>query len=82
MPLVKQRNLLLMGNFSFQVNHTVQHDMWFNNAPWNDAASWSDGFFKLGQKAGGEDGGVPRRRPGVRAEPGRRRARRSPRSSA
>ena len=26
--------------------------MWFNNAPWNDAASWSEGFFKAGQKAG------------------------------
>src|SRR4051812_16518830 len=52
MPLVKQRGLLLMGNFSFQVNHTVQHDMWFNNSPWNDATSWSDGFFKAGQKVG------------------------------
>src|SRR6185436_12636087 len=52
MPLVKQRGLLLMGNFSFQVNHTVQHDMWFNNSPWNDASSWSDGFFKNGQKLG------------------------------
>jgi branched-chain amino acid transport system substrate-binding protein len=52
MPLVKQRGLLLMGNFSFQVNHKVQHDMWFNNSPWNDASSWSDGFFKAGQRAG------------------------------
>ena len=52
MPLVKQRGLLLMGNFSFQVNAKVQHDMWFNNAPWNDASSWSDGFFKNGQKLG------------------------------
>src|SRR5437764_15110446 len=52
MPLVKQRGLLLMGNFSFQVNHKVEHDMWFNNSPWNDATSWSDGFFKAGQKAG------------------------------
>jgi branched-chain amino acid transport system substrate-binding protein len=52
MPLVKQRDLLLMGNFSFQVNAKVQHDMWFNNSPWNDASSWSDGFFKAGQKAG------------------------------
>ncbi len=52
MPLVKQRGLLLIGNFSFQVNHKVQHDMWFNNSPWNDASSWSDGFFKAGQKAG------------------------------
>src|SRR5882672_761903 len=52
MPMVKQRGLLLMGNFSFQVNSKVQHDMWFNNSPWNDASSWSDGFFKAGQSAG------------------------------
>jgi branched-chain amino acid transport system substrate-binding protein len=52
MPMVKQRGLLLMGNFSFQVNAKVQHDMWFNNSPWNDAASWSDGFFAIGRKAG------------------------------
>src|SRR5919109_197766 len=52
MPLVKQRGLLLMGNFSFQVNAKVQHDMWFNNSPWNDASSWSDGFIRAGQKAG------------------------------
>ena len=52
MPMVKQRGLLLMGNFSFQVNAKVQHDMWFNNSPWNDAASWSDGFVKNGQKLG------------------------------
>jgi branched-chain amino acid transport system substrate-binding protein len=45
MPLVKQRGLLLMGNFSFQVNRTVRHDMWFNNSPWNDAHSWTNGFF-------------------------------------
>jgi len=52
MPMVKQRGLLLMGNFSFQVNAKVQHDMWFNNSPWNDASSWSDGFFKAGQGVG------------------------------
>jgi branched-chain amino acid transport system substrate-binding protein len=51
MPLVKQRHLLLMGNFSFGVNK-VGHDMYFNNAPWNDAASWTDGFFELGRQAG------------------------------
>src|SRR6476660_4546926 len=54
MPMVKQRGLLLMGNFSFQVNAKVQHDMWFNNSPWNDASSWSDGFFKNGQKVGSD----------------------------
>jgi branched-chain amino acid transport system substrate-binding protein len=52
MPLVKERRKLLMGNFSFQVNAKVQHDMWFNNSPWNDASSWSDGFFAAGKKAG------------------------------
>ena len=52
MPLVKQRGLLLMGNFSFQVNRAVRHDMWFNNAPWNDARSWSQGFFEAGDKLG------------------------------
>jgi branched-chain amino acid transport system substrate-binding protein len=52
MPLVKQRDLLLMGNFSFQVNHTVKHDKWFNNSPWNDAASWSDGFIGAGRQLG------------------------------
>src|SRR6185295_6803336 len=54
MPLVKQRDLLLMGNFSFGVNNVVKHDMWFNNAPWNTAASWSDGFIEAGQKLGGK----------------------------
>ncbi|HUQ75156.1 MAG TPA: amino acid ABC transporter substrate-binding protein [Burkholderiales bacterium] len=52
MPLVKQRDILLMGNFSFQVNHTVKHDKWFNNAPWGDATSWTEGFLQVGQKAG------------------------------
>src|SRR5436190_11478429 len=52
MSLVKERGKLLMGNFSFQVNAKVQHDMWLNNSPWNDATSWLDGFFKAGQKAG------------------------------
>src|SRR2546423_8792590 len=52
MPLVKQRGLLLMGNFSFQVNHTVKHDMWFNNLPAADAQSWFEGFFAQGQKSG------------------------------
>jgi branched-chain amino acid transport system substrate-binding protein len=52
LPLVKERQLLLMGNFSFQVNAKVQHDMWFNNSPWNDATSWSEGFMRAGQKAG------------------------------
>jgi len=54
MPLVKQRGKLLMGNFSFQVNADVKHDMWFNNAPWNDARGWSRGFIESGIAAGGK----------------------------
>jgi branched-chain amino acid transport system substrate-binding protein len=52
MPLVKQRGLLLMGNFSFQANRVVRHNMWFNNSPWNDARSWSDGYFEAADKLG------------------------------
>jgi branched-chain amino acid transport system substrate-binding protein len=54
MPLVKQRGMLLMGNFSFQVNSKVGHDMWFNIAPWGPADSWATAFLGLGQKAGGK----------------------------
>jgi len=54
MPLVKQRGLLLMGNFSFQVNRTVHHDMWFNNAPWGPADSWAAAFLDQAEKAGGK----------------------------
>src|SRR5258707_9295815 len=52
MPMVKQRGLLLIGNFSFQVNRKVQHDMWFNNAPWGPPDSWPDSFLEIAQKAG------------------------------
>jgi branched-chain amino acid transport system substrate-binding protein len=52
MPLVKQRGLLLIGNFSFQVNQTVKHDMWFNIAPWGPADSWGRSFIEIGEKAG------------------------------
>ena len=54
MPFVKQRGLLLIGNFSFQVNSKVLHDMWFNNAPWGPADSWATSFIEIGQKAGGK----------------------------
>src|SRR5579883_1453167 len=54
MPLVKQRGMLLMGNFSFQVNSKVGHDMWFNNAPWGPADAWASSFLDIGQKAGGK----------------------------
>jgi branched-chain amino acid transport system substrate-binding protein len=54
LPLVKQRGMLLMGNFSFQVNSKVHHDMWFNNGPWGPADSWATAFLTLGKNAGGK----------------------------
>src|ERR1700733_9847833 len=47
MPLAKQRGMLLIGNFSFQVNSKVGHDMWFNNAPWGPADRWAASFLGL-----------------------------------
>jgi branched-chain amino acid transport system substrate-binding protein len=54
MPLVKQRGMVLIGNFSFQINSKVGHDMWFNVAPWGPADSWASAFLDIGQKAGGK----------------------------
>jgi branched-chain amino acid transport system substrate-binding protein len=53
MPLVKQRDLLLMGNFSFDVNAQIKHDKWFNNAPWGAGAlAWGGPFLETGEKLG------------------------------
>mgnify|MGYP001174061446 CR=1 FL=1 len=55
MPLVKQRDLLLMGNFSFDANAQIRHDKWFNNAPWGAGAlAWGGTFLDAGRKLGGK----------------------------
>jgi branched-chain amino acid transport system substrate-binding protein len=55
MPLVKQRDLLLMGNFSFDVNAKMRHDKWFNNAPWGAGAlAWGGSFLSAAEKLGGK----------------------------
>src|SRR4029079_1020437 len=55
MPLVKQRDKLLMGNFSFDVNAQIKHDKWFNNAPWGSGAlAWGGPFLDAAQKLGGK----------------------------
>jgi branched-chain amino acid transport system substrate-binding protein len=54
LPMVKQRGLLLMGNFSFQVNSKVHHDMWFNNAPWGPPDAQATEYLNVGKKAGGK----------------------------
>ena len=53
MPLVKQRDLLLMGNFSFDVNAQIRHDKWFNNSPWGSGAlAWGGTFLDAAMKLG------------------------------
>ncbi len=53
MPLVKQRDLLLMGNFSFDANAQIHHDKWFNNSPWGAGAlAWGGTFLDAGRKMG------------------------------
>src|SRR5829696_5611236 len=59
LPLVKQRGLLLIGNFSFQVNSKVGHNMCLNNAPWGPADSGASSFTPLAQKAGGKTIALP-----------------------
>jgi branched-chain amino acid transport system substrate-binding protein len=55
MPLVKQRDLLLMGNFSFDVNAQIRHDKWFNNSPWGSGAlAWGGTFLDAAQRLGGK----------------------------
>ncbi len=55
MPLVKQRDLLLMGNFSFDANAKIRHDKWFNNAPWGAGAlAWGGTFLESGRAMGGK----------------------------
>jgi branched-chain amino acid transport system substrate-binding protein len=53
MPLVKQRDLLLMGNFSFDVNARIKHDKWFDNSPWGSGAlAWGGPFLEAAEKLG------------------------------
>ena len=37
MPLVKRRDLLLIGNFALDANARIRHDKYFNNQPWASA---------------------------------------------
>lgn len=52
MSMVKERGLLLMGNYGFEVNERAQHDLWFNNSPLTDAGAIAKGFFEVGKKTG------------------------------
>ncbi|MBI4966706.1 MAG: amino acid ABC transporter substrate-binding protein [Rhodospirillales bacterium] len=52
MPIIKQRDLLLMSNFTFELNRDLKHDKVFNNAPWTNAENLTGGMFDIAVKAG------------------------------
>ncbi|MEO8165606.1 MAG: amino acid ABC transporter substrate-binding protein, partial [Betaproteobacteria bacterium] len=52
MPLVKQRDLLLIGNFALDVNARIRHDKYFNNQPWASARDGAAPFLGLCRKLG------------------------------
>jgi branched-chain amino acid transport system substrate-binding protein len=52
MPLIKQRDLLLIGNFALDVNAPIRHDKYFNNQPWASARDSAAPFLGLCKKVG------------------------------
>src|SRR5258708_25137038 len=51
-PLVKQRDLLLLGNFALDVNARIRHDKYFNNQPWASAKDGATPYLALCRKLG------------------------------
>ncbi len=52
MPLVKQRDRLLIGNFALEVNEQIRHDKYFNNQPWASARDGATPYLALCRKLG------------------------------
>jgi branched-chain amino acid transport system substrate-binding protein len=52
MPLVKQRDRLLIGNFALDANAKIGHDKYFNNQPWASARDSAAPFLLLCRKVG------------------------------
>jgi branched-chain amino acid transport system substrate-binding protein len=50
MPLIKQRDLLLMGNFALDANAQIRHDKYFNNQPWSSARDTALPYLELCKK--------------------------------
>src|SRR6185295_19823159 len=50
MPLIKRRDLLLMGNFALDANAEIRHDKYFNNQPWSSAKDAAAPFLGLCKK--------------------------------
>ncbi len=52
MPLVKQRDRLLIGNFAVDVNAQIRHDKYFNISPWGPVKDWAVPYLGLCRKLG------------------------------
>jgi branched-chain amino acid transport system substrate-binding protein len=52
MPLAKQRDLLLIGNFALDANARIRHDKYFNNQPWASARDAAAPYVALCAKLG------------------------------
>jgi branched-chain amino acid transport system substrate-binding protein len=52
MPLVKRRDLLLIGNFGLDVNAALRHDKYFNNMPVASGHDWASPYLDIAKKLG------------------------------
>lgn len=53
LPLIKQRNRMMMGHFAFSNNETIKHDRYFQIAPWGRGAdAWASAFIEPGKAIG------------------------------
>ena len=58
MPLVKQRDRLLIGNFALDVNAGIRHDKYFNIQPWGSAREAVAPFLGLCKKLGAKTAAI------------------------
>jgi branched-chain amino acid transport system substrate-binding protein len=54
MPLIKQRDLLLIGNFALDANARLRHDKYFSALPSASADQWAAPFFDLAKQLQGK----------------------------
>lgn len=54
MPLVKQRDRVLLGNFALDANARLRHDKYFTSFPAASADQWASVFFDLTQQLQGK----------------------------
>ena len=52
MPLIKRRDLLMIGNFALDINAGMRHDKYFNNMPVASGRDWAAPFLDIADKLG------------------------------